>query len=142
MLKGYNVNNICKKANQTLGYINIRVHNRDLKATAYTTHVRSQLEYASTLWSSYTVSDSYKLESVQRRAAIWVTRDYRYTSSVSAMLQGLNWRALTNDTLTVGWSFYIRSHMTLLRNLLLTTWSGTPVLLQEIILLHTDRSRL
>ena len=65
MLKGYNVNNICKKANQTLGYINIRVHNRDLKATAYTTLVRPQLEYASTVWSSYTVSDSYKLESVQ-----------------------------------------------------------------------------
>ena len=55
---------------------------------------RPQLEYASTTWSSYTVSDSYKLESVQRRAAIWVTRDYRYTSSVSAMLQGLNWRTL------------------------------------------------
>ena len=92
MLKGYYVNNICKKANQTLGYINIRLHNRDLKATAYTTLVRPQLKYASTVWSSYTVSDSYKLESVQRRTAIWVTRDYRYTSSVSAMLQGLNWR--------------------------------------------------
>ena len=46
------------------------------------------------MWSSYTASDSNKLESVQRRAARWITRDYRYTSSVSAMLQDLNWRTL------------------------------------------------
>ena len=38
----------------------------------------------------YTDQDINKLESVQRRAARWVTRDYRYTSSVSAMLQDLN----------------------------------------------------
>ena len=46
------------------------------------------------MWSSYTASNSYKLESFQRRAARWATRDYRYTSSVSAMLQDLNWRTL------------------------------------------------
>ena len=38
------INNSSKKANQTLGYIkrNIRVHNRDLKATAYKTLVHPQ----------------------------------------------------------------------------------------------------
>ena len=92
----YHINNISKKANQTLGFIkrNIRVHNRDLKATAYKTLVRPQLEYASTVWSPYTASDSNKLESVQHRAARWVTRDYGYTSSISAMLQDLNWCTL------------------------------------------------
>ena len=35
-----------------------------------------------------------KVESVQRRAARRVTRDYQYTSSVSTMLQDLNWRTL------------------------------------------------
>ena len=50
------INNISKKANQTLGFIkcNIWVHNRDLKATAYKTLVRPQLEYAST-----SVPDNY-----------------------------------------------------------------------------------
>ena len=45
------INNISKKANQTLGFIkrNIRVHNRHLKATAYKTLVRPQLEYVSTV---------------------------------------------------------------------------------------------
>ena len=36
----------------------------------------------------------YKVEAIQRRAIRWVTRDYRYTSSVTAMLNDLNWRAL------------------------------------------------
>ena len=42
----------------------------------------------------HTDLDINKLESVQRRAARWVTRDYQYTSSVSTMLQDLNWRTL------------------------------------------------
>ena len=42
----------------------------------------------------HTDLDINKLESVQRRAARWVTRDYQYTSSVSSMLQDLNWRTL------------------------------------------------
>ena len=90
------INNITKKANQTLGFLkrNIRVHNKDLKSTVYKTLVRPQLEYASTVWSPHTDLDINKLESVQRRAARWETRDYQYTSSVSSMLQDLNWRTL------------------------------------------------
>ena len=90
------INDISKTANQTLGFLkrNIRVHNRDLKSTAFKTLVRLQLEYASTVWSLYTDQEINKLESVQRRAARWVTRDYRYTSSVSAMLRDLNWHTL------------------------------------------------
>ena len=90
------INTITKKANQTLGFIkrNIRVHNKDLKSTAYKTLVRPQLEYASTVWSPHTDQDIKKLEDVQRRAARWVMRDYQQTSSVTAMLQDLNWRTL------------------------------------------------
>ena len=90
------INDISKKANQTLGFLlqNIRVYNNYLKSTAFKTLVRPQLEYASTVWSPYTDQDINKLESVQRRDAKWVTRDYRYKSSVSAMIRDLNWRTL------------------------------------------------
>ena len=93
---GTHVNNISKKANQTLGFLkrNIKVHKQDLKFTAYKTLVRPQLEYASTVWSPHTATDIQKIESVQRRAARWATRDYRYTSSVTSMLNDLNWRPL------------------------------------------------
>ena len=42
------INAISKTANHTLGFLkrNIRVHNRDLKSTAFKTLVRPQLEYA------------------------------------------------------------------------------------------------
>ena len=85
-----------KKANQTLGFLkrNIRVHNKDLKSVANKTLVRPQLEYASTVWYPHTTTDINKVEAVQRRAARWAIRDYRYTSSVTAMLKDLNWRPL------------------------------------------------
>ena len=90
------INNTSKKANHTLGFIkrNIRVQNKDLKSTAYKTLVRQQLEYTAAVWSQQTATDINKLESVQRRAARSVTQDYRYTSSVTAMLKDLNWHPL------------------------------------------------
>ena len=58
------------------------------------TLVRPQLEYASTVWYHHTTTDINKVEAVQTRAARWATRDYRYTSRVTAMLKDLNWRPL------------------------------------------------
>ena len=82
------------KSDSWLPKNNIRVHIKDLQSVAYKTLVRSQLEYASTVWSPNTTTDIQKLEVVQRRAARWVYRDYSYTSSVTAMMKDLNWRPL------------------------------------------------
>ena len=86
---------VSKKANQTLGFSkrNIKVHNKDLKSTAYMTLVRPQLEYASTVWSPHTATDITKL-AVQCRSARWATRDYQRTSSVMQMIKDLKWRTL------------------------------------------------
>ena len=46
------------------------------------------------MWSPHTDQDIDKLENVQQRATRWVMQDYRQTSSVTAMLQELNWRTL------------------------------------------------
>ena len=48
----------------------------------------------STVWYPHTTTDVNKVETVQRRAARRATRDYRYTSSVTAMLKDLNWGPL------------------------------------------------
>ena len=85
-----------RKANQTFGFLkrNIRVHNKAINSVAYKTLVRLQLDYTSTVWYSYTTTDVNEVEADQRRAARWATRDYRYTSSVTAMLKDLNWGPL------------------------------------------------
>ena len=90
------IDNITTKANQTLGFLrrNIKVHSENLKETAYKTLVRPQLEYGSTVWSPYSTNQIDQVESVQRRAARWVKRDYARTSSVTDMLASLNWRRL------------------------------------------------
>ena len=50
------IDSVSKEANQTLGFLkrNTKVHNKDLESTAYTTSVRPQLEYASTVLHLYT----------------------------------------------------------------------------------------
>ena len=88
------IDSVSKKAKQTLEFLkrNIKVHNKDLKSTAYTTLVRPQLEYAATVWSPHTAIYITKLEAVQRRSARWATRDYQRTSSVTQLIKDLNWR--------------------------------------------------
>ena len=48
------------------------------KEIAYKTIVRPHLEYASTAWNPYTARNIDKIESVQRRAARFILRNYNY----------------------------------------------------------------
>ena len=54
---------------------------------------RPKLEYCSSIWDPYHHEYKNKLESVQRRAARFVCRDFRRQSHVSDMLRDLNWKA-------------------------------------------------
>ena len=56
--------------------------------------VRPLLEYATAAWDPYRKSHVEILEQVQRRAARFVQADYRRKSSVSAMLQLMDWPTL------------------------------------------------
>ena len=90
------ISNITNKANRTLGFLrrNLQVNNQQLKSQAYKTLVRPTVEYASTVWDPYTKKNINQLERVQRRAARYVQNRYHKTSSVTDMLQQLNWRSL------------------------------------------------
>ena len=56
--------------------------------------MRPLLEYACTVWDPHTKENIHRLEMVQHRYVRFVTGDYRYTSSVSAMLTKLQWPTL------------------------------------------------
>ena len=85
-----------KKANSMLGFLrrNLRVNNSDTKAAAYKTLVRPNLEYCASVWSPFTAAGKRKIEMVQRRAARYATNRYHNTSSVTDMLQDLDWESL------------------------------------------------
>ena len=85
-----------KKANSTLGFLrrNLRVSNEQTKSSAYFSMVRPIVEYCLTVWNPYTTEYIKKVEMVQRRSARYVTNRYHNTSSVTSMLDHLEWESL------------------------------------------------
>ena len=90
------IKNICNKANKTIGFLkrNLNINNNKIKETAYKSLVRPTVEYASSVWDPYHQNNKHRLEMVQRRAARYVTNRYHNTSSVSSMIEDLNWKSL------------------------------------------------
>ncbi|CAC5408524.1 unnamed protein product [Mytilus coruscus] len=90
------INKFCNKANSTLGFIrrNLKHCNKHFKETAYISLVRSVLDYSGTVWDPYQQKDINRIESIQRRAARFVCKDYRRTSSVASMMKHLGWKPL------------------------------------------------
>ena len=73
--------------------------------------VRPNFEYAAAAWDPYTAKDIQQLERVQRRAARFVKKDDRHTTSVTGLLDELGWLSLferrKHSRLTV---FIVRQH--------------------------------
>ena len=69
---------------------------RSTKEVACKTLVRPKLEYmyAAPIWSPHCKTQIQQAEKVQRTAACWTCRMWRNTSSVSEMLNELQWPTL------------------------------------------------
>ena len=87
-----------KKANSTQAFLrrNLRSFPLDCRKSAYTTLVRSLLDYGSIIWDPYLKQDIDKLERVQRQAARFITGDYktREEGCVTRMLETLELSSL------------------------------------------------
>ena len=90
------IGKICAKANRMLGFLkrNLKIENQNVKSVAYKSMVRPLLEYSSTVWHPHQANLTSQIESVQNRAARWVTRQYDRESSVTAMKSKLEWPSL------------------------------------------------
>ncbi|XP_072024943.1 uncharacterized protein [Amphiura filiformis] len=105
-------NKITQKANRTLGLIRRTLSpcSQEVKARAYQALVRPQIEYASEAWNPHTITTVDRLERVQRPAARFVFRDYRRTTSVSALINTLGWDSLHNRRLAAQLSMFYKIH--------------------------------
>jgi len=86
------------KANKTLGFVRRNLYNcpKSVKTNAYTSLVRPHLEYSSAAWDPYHKEHIAKLESVQKRAARFVTNSYHSYDSVTKLVSDLGWDTLRN----------------------------------------------
>ena len=84
---GEHVNKITCKAGKVLGLCqrNLKHCPQKLKELAYFSLVRSMLDNCASIWDPYLAADIRKLETIQRRAARFVTRDYHIPSSVAGL---------------------------------------------------------
>lgn len=90
------IENTTANANKILGLTkrNFWYCTEEVKKTWYRTIVRPKLEYATAVWDPHYKCDVEKNERVQRSAARFCTGDYRYTSSVTSMLEKLELQPL------------------------------------------------
>ena len=90
------INNITSKANQTLNFLrrNLKVNSQKIKDHAYKALVRPKLEYSSCIWDPSHTNQIKQIEKVQRRAARFTCNRYHNTSSVTDMLEDLDWPTL------------------------------------------------
>ena len=91
------VSNVCTKANRTLGFLRRNLYScpQEVKEAAYKGLVGPVLDYGSSVWDSPGVVLQEEFESVQKRAARFVTGNYNYaTGSMSGILGQLKWESL------------------------------------------------
>jgi hypothetical protein len=90
------IDNIVAKANRALYSIMRKLKRapHQVKDLAYKTYVRPILEYASPMWQPHSNVNITKIESVQRRAARFVSNNFDRVASVTSMLRELNWDSI------------------------------------------------
>ena len=90
------IQDITSKCSSTLGLLcrNLSGCPIKLREQAYIALIRSRLEYCSPVWDPHLKKNIKSVEAVQRRAARFTVQDYRYSSSVTAMLSDLYWLLL------------------------------------------------
>ena len=91
------LSNVCTKANRTLGFLRRSLYScpQEVKEAAYKELVRPVLNYGSSVWDPPGVVLQEELESVQKRAARFVTGNYSYeTGSMTDILGQLKWESL------------------------------------------------
>ena len=90
-------------ASNTLGFLhrNLKHCPPHIKSSCYKSLVVPVIEYGCTVWDPHTHKDIDKIEKVQRRAARFVNNDYSWHTSVSCLINDLEWQSLQSRRSTL-----------------------------------------
>ena len=97
------ISNITKKASNKLGFLhrNLKHCPPHIKSSCYKSLVVPVIEYGCTVWDLHTHKDIDKIEKVQRRAARFVKNDYSWHTSVTGLINDIEWQSLQSRRSTL-----------------------------------------
>ena len=87
------INNVTASSHKTLSFLQRNLSQCPMSIKKQSLD-RSKVEYATTIWDPHTKSTIDKQEMIQRKEARFVCGDFRRYSSVTEMLQRLQWEPL------------------------------------------------
>ena len=93
----YQYSSMIKKCNSTLAFLRRNLYNspKFVKEKCYTTLVRPKIEYACAVWDPHHQNHINNIEKVQKRAARFVTNNYKMESGNTQInLDSLGWPSL------------------------------------------------
>ena len=90
------ISTVAARGQSKLAFLNRNLKGcpKKLRDTAYISLIRPALEYSCYVWHPHKKSNKDKIEKVQRRAARFVSNNFRRKASVSEMLHNLGWQSL------------------------------------------------
>ena len=90
------ISTVAARGHSKLAFLNRNLKGcpKKLRDTAYISLIRPALEYSCSVWHPHKKSNKDKIEKVQRRAARFVSNNFRRKASVSEMLHDLGWQSL------------------------------------------------
>ena len=90
------ISTVAARGQSKLAFLNRNLKGcpKKLRDTAYISLIRPALEYSCSVWHPHKKSNKDKIEKVQRRAARFVSINFRRKASVSEMLHELGWQSL------------------------------------------------
>ena len=94
---------VVAKANSVLGFLqcNLKYCPPEIKASSFKSLVIPILEYGYNSWFPHFQKDIYGIEMIQRRAVKFIFDDSSYNTSVTSLLNTLNWPTLQNHRINL-----------------------------------------
>ena len=113
----HHISNVLKNCNGTLAFLkrNLSKSSESIKKKCFTTLVRPKLEYACAIWDPHCKTHIESLEKVQKRAARFVTNNYKMESgNTKVNLEHLNWPTLEERRLQTKLMIFQKARLNLI----------------------------